>query len=484
MANNYTAGNLVHKLHSLPHEDLHMHATSHTFRLDLDYYESLALMSAPFAILLVIGILLVSIVYCVAMNLKPRTRTRAPTKCEAVSPILLVCGMIGLCCVPVALYGNSHVTDAVTRFTDDVEKAQTTFNDAIGDCRNLVSWAPSTKHKAYVLEMAIPQEERSKVRDDFVQMNSSLDELHDVMESVVDDADGAIDTDEIIRNIRRVNRERSLWTIVFECVLGVVMITVVINSVITRSKNAACWSAVFWGLFFVVTNLVAAAYFIMMVGMADFCVDPNQAAMDITHNLSKSEDLAQCSIDKNGKTNYDVECIVGYYVNCPPVRSPFQNDLTSAEYNFNTTVQKLDEAKAIFNTSGLNPAPVTNLESALNTGNSILMELQDTLVCTDVHNDYVQAVTALCDDALVGLTLMMLSTTAVSLFLLLAAVSVRCVSRPVVRSLSTGRYFYANDSRDADDDVDMLVLNIQDKVEGHTPASFSNPAYNNYRQSR
>lgn len=457
---NYTATALVTKLHGLSHYSPSLQISSNSFQLHESYYESLAMFATPFGIFLILALITMIVSCCYAQcrrNRKQRNMTppkpRFKKGCwKNFSPVMFIIGLLGLAALPVGLVGSLQVSKAVKNFDSSIDNAQSIFNSIMVKSSIIESWAPATKHDVYRLEESVPQLILNEYKDQCVQMNKSLDQLHGTMKEITDQKD-AFNTDEFVSDIEKVNHYRSTVTMAFEALLFIAVATIVVNSLASRGTCVAWSSSILWGILFVCTVIISASYFITMVGVADFCSNPNSYIVNITIEQSdngNSAHIAQCG---GGDINEmkDVECIVGYYINCPPGNSPFISAVVHAKNQFAQAEGELEKAKKVLSQYNLKTEDVERLEKDLDKGDVYLDHLADEVKCGPVHAEYVDAVTALCNDALDGLALMMLSTFIVSVILAAASVAVHCTRN------QNNDYRLVNGEQA--DDVDLLILN-------------------------
>eukprot|EP00054_Salpingoeca_dolichothecata_P007534 m.43410 g.43410 ORF g.43410 m.43410 type:complete len:439 (+) comp17131_c0_seq3:152-1468(+) len=379
---NYSASGLVKALHSLPHYNFDFHSVDSDFKPeDSDYRASLVQCALPLAVIAVFFLLYFIIQLCFCKNKLTETQPYNPSTTNLVRLAILFLCVLTCACVGLAYAGDVRLTAGGNDFGSELKSIDRQFQHIL-DSATMVSELANTTVDT-IDGLTFPPETESTAED----MRAKLATSSSFIDAIV--LKGKVfDVAFLQDKLKEGNHYRSVTTLSFAGLVGVLVVLVMIASLIKSRRFMKCGALLFIPCFFICW-IIATTEFAFNVGLADFCADPNTYAIS--------------AVDEE---------VVQYYIACAPESTnPFRTDVDSGLQFVQASLRDANEIRQ------QSPTPdLTQVINNLNLINTNLTGLAVELDCAALHKDYVDSLSAICDSGLDGLFMLMLALGLVGLF--------------------------------------------------------------------
>ncbi|XP_073975241.1 tweety isoform X2 [Rhodnius prolixus] len=380
--------------HALPHVNISLHLVNSTFALDSDVYiESLGILGSIPALWLIITLFLLLIYLCTrCCDRKPRPKHSIVILKWTLSFFtMLCCGAVG-----VGLYGNDDVHNGML----ELLTAGRAIDDMISSVKNQTSTIDSTLK----LKVEYLLTQLSDVFDEPVTNQTARGVLLGVLDAMTSNTTLALNSlQDIARPLKPVSLSPAIstlqlaeairWPITMAILSILLMFCVILLFGVARHSRCALITFSVFGLFAVIFSwLMASVYLTASVALGDLCMSPEA--------LMEREAPAPLQRD-----------ILEYYTSCEPTRTnPFLVVLRKATNAVDTVSYSMGPmtriARQLYKPAQLHPK-LDMLSKEVKLASSMIARLVTMLDCTPMHKEYMNALHAVCEMALFGLTFML-----------------------------------------------------------------------------
>lgn len=420
--------------HSAPHVNITFHQVSSDFDPQSDLYkESLVILGSVPAAWLIATLVVLLIYLCTRCCDSKSTKRRKsrPMRC-----CLSFFALVAVATLGIGFWGNQLVHDGMVNFQRAMEHIDSTIKQAQTSANKYNSVIQDIDQYMARLYDGPFQNKRNRPQASYNLMEQSEGVFHnastgvkamDQLRFVIDDEDKRIDFKQIPFIAKIIEKYRWPTTMVLQSLFAVFCLLLFVGAIV-HSRCVLILFSVF-GLFSIIFLwLLASAYTMVGVGLADFCYKPTLWVQHIIKDTVKPE-------------------ISGYYLKCNRMsQSPFAQDIAVAERAIQDIDKRVKEivgtATQMYSRSELSPE-LDQLETASADTVSVMRQLDQALQCQPIFRSYNTALVSLCDSGLLGIIVMLLSC-AVSgiLFTML----VWCNSHTWIYFKHKGRYIKVDDA--------------------------------------
>ncbi|XP_035695081.1 protein tweety homolog 1-like isoform X2 [Branchiostoma floridae] len=389
---NYTVPTLAKWFNSFPHYNLQFLQINNTFSPEeSDYQEALGFWAAVPAAWLTVTLFFFLVYFC-ARCCSNGTARKHPAYCLRWTIGIL--SLIALTGVAIGLYGNVEANQGVHDFATATESANKTITGVETQVNVMNSgltdmMSPLDRLRDLVTE--IPGAEKI-INDTIAEVKKLVSELG----TIPFDQEG-VNLQLIADDTRFYEYYRFMGTVlllVLEIVVGLVALCGV-------GRGSRCLLIFMTCLAFLCLFVCfggGAVYLAAGVGAGDFCVSPSAYIKDQV------------------KDEVIPKAVLEYYINCHPTSvNPFSQTISRGRDGVSQAKDFLREVEGL--TTNLPGAKeiITEIGGKLNTTESSFDELVALVRCQKLNEEYVDALNAVCYDALEGVAYMLVSSLAVGL---------------------------------------------------------------------
>ncbi|BET00517.1 Tweety [Nesidiocoris tenuis] len=381
--------------HALPHVNISLHHVNSTFAPDSDVYlESLGILGSIPALWLILTLFMLLIYLCTrCCDRKPRPKHSIVILKWTLSFFtILCCGAVG-----VGLYGNDDVHNGML----ELLSAGRAMDETISSVKNQTSAIDSTLK----LKVRFLLTQLGDVFDEPVTNQTARANLLALLEAMTSNTSIALASlQDISRPLGPVTLGPSLdtlhlaeairWPVTMAILSILLVFCVILLFGVARHSRCALITFSVFGLFAVIFSwLMASIYLTAAVALGDLCMSPSQ--------LMEREAPAPLQRE-----------IIEYYTSCDEDRrgNPFfmvVRKATSAVDAVSYSMGSMTKiARQLYKPSQLHPK-LDMLSKEVKLAISLIQSLATKLDCTQIHNQYMSALHAVCEMALFGLTFML-----------------------------------------------------------------------------
>ncbi|XP_018895914.1 protein tweety isoform X2 [Bemisia tabaci] len=403
MGTHYRAPPLARLFHAFPHLNVSLHLVNSTFAIESNIYlESLGILgSIPAAWLIITLFLLLIYLLTRCCDRKPRPKhSIVVLKWTLAIFTVLCCGAVG-----VSLYGNDDVHNGLLHF----QAAVRDIDKIISGVRNQTTNIENTlERKIYPLLT-----ELKDVFDNPIANQTARALLQNAINAMTGNRTASLDScRDISRPLRNlafaqgINLASQAETIRWLVTMGVLSVllifcVILLFGVARHSRCALILFSVF-GLFAVIISwLSTSVYLATSVALGDICVAPDQVLEHESPSSFKSD-------------------ILHYYTTCEISRT---NPFTVVIHKATKSMQAMKFNLAVVSRPAkeLYPPPLLGmrleiLTTEVNHVSEMIASLAGLVDCKPIHQQYMQALHAVCEVGLFGLALMLIASAAAGFF--------------------------------------------------------------------
>uniref|UniRef100_A0A0K8THM1 Protein tweety homolog n=1 Tax=Lygus hesperus TaxID=30085 RepID=A0A0K8THM1_LYGHE len=380
--------------HALPHVNISLHLVNSTFAPDSDVYlESLGILGSIPALWLILTLFMLLIYLCTrCCDRKPRPKHSIVILKWTLSFFtMLCCGAVG-----VGLYGNDDVHNGML----ELLSAGRAMDETISSVKNQTSAIDSTLK----LKVEYLLTQLGDVFDEPVTNQTARAGLLALLEAMTSNTSIALASlQDISRPLRPVTLAPTLdnlhlaeairWPVTMAILSILLVFCVILLFGVARHSRCALITFSVFGLFAVIFSwLMASIYLTASVALGDLCMSPGQ--------LMEREAPAPLQRE-----------ILEYYTSCDQIsQNPFfvvVRKATSAVDAVSYSMGSMTKiARQLYKPQQLHPK-LDMLSKEVKLATSLIQSLATKLDCTQIHNQYMSALHAVCEMALFGLTFML-----------------------------------------------------------------------------
>ncbi|CAH1274290.1 TTYH3 [Branchiostoma lanceolatum] len=389
---NYTVSTLAKWFNSFPHYNLQFLRINNTFSPeDSDYQESLGFWAAVPAAWLTVTLFFFLVFFC-ARCCSNGTARKHPAYCLRWTIGIL--SLIALTGVAIGLYGNVEADGGVHDFATAAEKANKTImgveTQVNGMNRDLTgAMTPLVRLRDLVTNLPLAGK---AINDTIIEVENLIKELR----TIPFDKEG-VNLQLVADDTRFYEYYRFLGTIlllVLELVVGLVALCGV-------GRGSRCLLIFMTCLAFLCLFVCfggGALYLAAGVGAGDFCVSPSTYIKDQV------------------KDDVIPKAVLEYYINCYPAAvNPFSQTISQGRRRIIQANDLLREVEGLTTNLPETKEIITEIGGQLNATETSFDDLVVLVQCPTLHEEYVDALNAVCYDALEGMAYMLVSSLAVGL---------------------------------------------------------------------
>lgn len=387
--------------HGFPHLDFSLQETDSTFDPENQEYRKSLLVLCGFPIIWCAFLWLCFLVFFCVRCCKGGRHKQGKAACyRFFAGLFLMCGCASLA---VAFYGNAKVHSGVDGFVQEVNSVNRTIESALNVFKTLDGIVSRTETKDLPdLLSAISSLRNATV---FPQIKEFIDMITNyvgkIQSSIADVRNEAqnvntkkvTDTTETFENYR--------WTVTISLYsVYIAIFLFAFTGLIKKSRCMLILLAIISISFLLLMYATMSAYLAIAVASSDLCLDPDSFV------------IAQV----NGTLQQDV---LQAFIKCDGSTTPYQDEIQGALTNVVealTTLNQIVNATLPFNMTNKISVPVNTLRQDLRWALDNVTMLS-TMVgdCDVIHNQYVRAVTSVCNTMLIGVAYEVLATALVAL---------------------------------------------------------------------
>ncbi|XP_014242972.1 protein tweety isoform X1 [Cimex lectularius] len=391
---NYNSPPLAKFFHALPHINISLHLVNSTFAPDSDVYlESLGILGSIPALWLIFTLLLLLLYLCTrCCDRKPRPKHSIVILKWTLSFFtMFCCGAVG-----VGLYGNDDVHNGML----ELLTAGRAMHETISSVKNQTLAIDST----LTLKVKRLLTQLGDVFDEPVSNQTARAVLLRVLEEMTSNTSVALASlQDISRPLNPVTLAPALDTLqkaedirwpVTMVVLSILLVfcVILLFGVARHSRCALITFSVF-GLFAVIFSwLMASLYLTASVALGDLCETP----------------MVLIKLEAPAPLHHDY---LNYYMTCEHGdQNPFWVILLKASKAISNVTDGVNSmtriARQLYKPHQLHPK-LDMLAKEIKLASNLINSLTTKLDCTQIHNQYMAGLHAVCEMALFGLTFML-----------------------------------------------------------------------------
>ncbi|XP_078692526.1 protein tweety homolog 3-like isoform X2 [Branchiostoma floridae x Branchiostoma belcheri] len=389
---NYTVPTLAKWFNSFPHYNLQFLRINNTFSPDdSDYQESLGFWAAVPVAWLTLTLFFFLVYFC-ARCCSHGTARKHPAYCLRWTIGIL--SLIALTGVAIGIYGNVEADQGVQDFATAVENVNQTImgvETQVNGMNNDLSEVSEPLVRLRDLVTNIPG--AGKIIDDTI---AEVDNLIKELATIPFDKEG-VNLQLIADDTRFYEYYRFLGTVlllVLEIIIGLVALCGV-------GRGSRCLLIFMTCLAFLCLFVCfggGAVYLAAGVGAGDFCISPSTYIKD-----QVKEDVIP-------------KAVLEYYINCYPASvNPFSQTISQGRKRISQANDFLREVDGLTTDLPAAKEIIKEIGGKLNATETSFDNLVVLVQCQKMHEEYVDALNAVCYDALEGVAYMLVSSLAVGL---------------------------------------------------------------------
>lgn len=394
----YQVSWLTSLLHSFPHLDLTLQIVNSTFNLEnAKYKESLIVWGAVPVLWLLVTLMIFLLYFCYRCCQQDVEKDR---RLPCLQWSMAICAFLSCCAVGVGFYGNEDAHRGMQHLVEAAEDAVYIIarmkNQSIQLQRNIndtIAQGVDGMKRSYDNHPEVNVDIRTEMHSHTDQaFRYARDVLHHVFD--INRRAGRVDLTAFVRYTREYGVYRWIATLLGLSWLMILCLELFLG--IGRSSKCLLLLFCAFGIFsLVLCWLSAGLHLLTSVGVADLCVSPHL----FFHGLMSEH------IERD---------VMNYYLKCDinVISNPFKDALQHASDNIKEANVSLNKALTLANifipTNELN-SPVHDVYHGLGKALETLMHITELAGCTNLHKDYIGAMEGICNIALPGAVLLLLS---------------------------------------------------------------------------
>ncbi|CAD6185081.1 unnamed protein product [Caenorhabditis auriculariae] len=416
-----TVANLLLKAFSLvPHLNFQFKKTDDVFNLDWrsEYIQSLALIAALGGLISFLLLLTIVIVWVCQTCRTNVTTGKTRRKVRRLSTALFVLSVACFFMLGICLFANEHINRGVSVSIDSVVSLKRSYKLSYAQVGRMEETARNTSSPLTNLGAIVNKEGAKKgVNQTLLQeskvmlqnFTAAISRVADSGKVFLEDHEHDLERLERIRS-RSASYESERWA--FLVIVLSITICVLFAGVIAfcrqSKKGAVIFSAVGFFIFIIVWVLIAVI-FPISIGLSDFCTNGKKFAMEQLGNLDES---------------------VEFYKTCAPRPA---NDILPPDVNRYLDLMKYitgskSKLDGLLQTTFNSSEAITNATMLVGQHVSDLVKLEGAVgsasACFVFHDDIINFYYGVCDQSIVGLAVLFISTFLLGIFLFVVLIIV------------------------------------------------------------